>query len=186
MKAKLPVAAVLCAVCLIGLAIAQQANVPADKPPFGPPHPPGPVMAALDANKDGMLSADEIAGAIAALLTLDKNGDGMLTEDELRPAPPSDGQAPDPGARIMKLDTDGDGYVTFAEFVAPAREIFDKIDTSKDGKIDKTEAAAAPPPPPHGPGCPGGPPPQGAGKGTNAGSTQKVTGSAGNSAKKTK
>ena len=36
---------------------------------------------ALDANHDGVISADEIANAPAVLKTLDKNGDGQLTFD---------------------------------------------------------------------------------------------------------
>lgn len=52
-----------------------------------PPEPP--IMAALDANHDGVLDASEIANAVAALKTLDKNGDGQLTRDELRPARPN-------------------------------------------------------------------------------------------------
>lgn len=44
-----------------------------------------PVMAVLDADKDGALSAEEIAGAVAALKKLDRNGDGKLTSEELRP-----------------------------------------------------------------------------------------------------
>ncbi len=62
-------------------------------------HPPGgnPLMEALDANQDHVISADEIQAAAAALLTLDKNGDGELSEDEFRPdgppPPPRDGQA---------------------------------------------------------------------------------------------
>lgn len=44
-----------------------------------------PVMASLDANNDGDLSAEEIAGAAEALKKLDKNGDGRLSRDELRP-----------------------------------------------------------------------------------------------------
>ncbi len=35
-----------------------------------------PVLAALDADKDGSLSATEIANASKALMTLDKNGEG--------------------------------------------------------------------------------------------------------------
>ena len=42
------------------------------------------VHAALDANADHVLSAAEIAGAPAALLTLDANKDGELMADELR------------------------------------------------------------------------------------------------------
>jgi Ca2+-binding EF-hand superfamily protein len=45
-----------------------------------------PILAALDANHDGTISAAEIANAPAALKALDKNGDGQLTEDEVRPA----------------------------------------------------------------------------------------------------
>src|ERR1051325_2594938 len=52
------------------------------------PHPP--IIAALDANKDGKLDATEIANASAALKTLDKNGDGELSAEEMfgpRPDP---------------------------------------------------------------------------------------------------
>jgi hypothetical protein len=46
-----------------------------------------PVLAALDADHDGEISATEIKRARAALLTLDKNRDGRLTIDELLPVP---------------------------------------------------------------------------------------------------
>ena len=52
--------------------------------------PPGmmrtlPVMAALDADADDMLSAEETAAAPAALATLDSDGNGILSPDELVP-----------------------------------------------------------------------------------------------------
>lgn len=47
--------------------------------------PPPAILVALDTNRDGQLSADEIANASASLLTLDKNGDGILTHEELCP-----------------------------------------------------------------------------------------------------
>lgn len=50
-----------------------------DRPMGGPP-----FMAALDANKNGTIDADELTGAPAALLKLDKNSDGQLTMDELQ------------------------------------------------------------------------------------------------------
>lgn len=50
------------------------------------PRPPSPLMHALDTDRDGALSAAEIANAPASLRALDKNGDGQLTGDELRPA----------------------------------------------------------------------------------------------------
>lgn len=51
-----------------------------------PGRPAPPIMAALDANQDGVVDGTEIANAANALLTLDQNGDGQLTQDELRPA----------------------------------------------------------------------------------------------------
>ena len=55
-------------------------------------HPPMlPLIKALDANHDGVIDADEIANAPAALKTLDKNGDGQLTRDEYLPPRPHRG-----------------------------------------------------------------------------------------------
>ena len=52
-------------------------------PPMRGHRPPAPaIVSALDANHDGVIDADEIANASAALKTLDKNGDGKLTPDE--------------------------------------------------------------------------------------------------------
>ncbi len=45
-------------------------------------------MVALDKDRDGELSRDEIADAPKALKTLDKNGDGILSHEELRPTRP--------------------------------------------------------------------------------------------------
>ena len=70
----------------------QQQQQPQGQPPPPPPpdgrRPPPPVIAVLDANHDGVISADEIANASEALKQLDKNGDGQLTPDEMRPPPP--------------------------------------------------------------------------------------------------
>ncbi|WP_298863519.1 hypothetical protein [uncultured Gimesia sp.] len=44
-----------------------------------------PIIVALDANKDGEISKEEIENATAALQKLDKDKNGKLTEDELRP-----------------------------------------------------------------------------------------------------
>jgi len=56
--------------------------------------PPPPIIAALDANHDGVIDETEIANATAALKKLDKNGDGKLTMDELRPPRPEGDQGP--------------------------------------------------------------------------------------------
>lgn len=50
----------------------------------GPGH--NPIIAALDANHDGVIDAQEIANAPTALKALDKNGDGQITREELRAA----------------------------------------------------------------------------------------------------
>lgn len=47
------------------------------------------LMVALDADRDGELSAEEIAGAEAALKRLDRDGDGNLTPAELHPPLPA-------------------------------------------------------------------------------------------------
>ena len=44
-----------------------------------------PVLSALDADKNGEISSEEIENATAALKTLDKNEDGELDGDEVRP-----------------------------------------------------------------------------------------------------
>ncbi len=79
---------------------------PGQKPPGpkdgdGKPQrpPPPPLVAALDADGDGVISAAEIANASAALLTLDKNGDGQLGPGEYMGRPPGDhppGDGPKP------------------------------------------------------------------------------------------
>jgi Ca2+-binding EF-hand superfamily protein len=106
------------------------------------------MVTALDANGDGVIDADEIANASAALAKLDKNGDGKLTPDEfIGPRHGGPGGLRGPHG-------------------PPPKEILDKYDLNKDGKLDDSERAALhkdiedgtfqPPPPPRGP---GGPPP---------------------------
>ncbi|MEJ0091775.1 MAG: hypothetical protein WDM80_18750 [Limisphaerales bacterium] len=76
-------------------------TAPGGTPPHGSGprghRPPPPIIAALDANHDGVIDADEIANASTALKTLDKNGDGKLTQDELRPPRPPQDAGPESG-----------------------------------------------------------------------------------------
>jgi hypothetical protein len=139
---------------------------PEGAPPGGPgmrPHrPPPPFLKALDANADGVVDADELANAVAALKTLDKNGDGKLTPDELfmpRPEgqPPADGQqpprpkGPPPGAGfdgsnnrpppppiIAELDANHDGVID-ADEMANAPAALKTLDKNGDGKLTPDE-----------------------------------------------
>lgn len=70
------------------------AQRPANRPARGDAprnvRPMNPVMLALDADEDHALSATEIANAPTSLAAIDANKDGQLTDDELRPLPPTD------------------------------------------------------------------------------------------------
>ena len=44
-----------------------------------------PILAAVDANGDGVISAEELRGSAAAIRKLDKNGDGQISRDEAMP-----------------------------------------------------------------------------------------------------
>lgn len=76
-------------------------NPPGGRPPGGGPdagrRPVPPLLAALDADKNGELSAEEIANAATALKALDKDGDGKISKEELRPAMPPRPEGPGAG-----------------------------------------------------------------------------------------
>lgn len=87
------------AVALATVAAAQPPEGgPRERGPGGPP--PDPLRAALDADGDRQLSADEIKNAASALTKLDLNADGTIDREELRPPRPvrpgpPDGEGPE-------------------------------------------------------------------------------------------
>jgi Ca2+-binding EF-hand superfamily protein len=97
-----------------------------------------PVLAVLDVDHDGEVSASEIQNAAAALKTLDKNGDGKLTQDEL---------LPDPVANavfcVKRLDANGDGKISkeerTGEHGSRYRELLDAADQNQDGFVTREE-----------------------------------------------
>lgn len=113
-----------------------------------------PFMTALDKNKDGTLSAEEISAASTALMTLDKNKDGKLDASELIPAPRSGrptggntrgGSAENTDAfvnRIMERDKDKDGKVSKEEAGEQMSRFFGSMDSNKDGYLDREEMVA--------------------------------------------
>ncbi len=118
--------------------------------------PPLPLVTALDANHDGVIGADEIANASAALKTLDKNGDGQLTADEfLPPRPAQTGDAaskphrPPPSPVIKVLDANQDGVIS-ADEIANASAALLTLDENGDGQLTRDEFCPPPPPGPNG------------------------------------
>jgi len=110
-----------------------------------------PLVQALDTDKDGEISADEIAKASVALKTLDKNGDGKLSGDELRPAPGAmGGERGGPRADtteavngMMAFDKNGDGKLSADELPERMRGIVARADANKDGFATRDELAQA-------------------------------------------
>ena len=91
---------------LLGLSLAGAAMVSAQPPEGGnnPPPPregqppgggrgprPNPLAEALDKDRDGDISAEELKEATASLQTLDANKDGILSREEMRPPGPPPG-----------------------------------------------------------------------------------------------
>jgi Ca2+-binding EF-hand superfamily protein len=123
--------------------------------PGGPPRPPRPTIVALDTDKDGIISAAEIAAANKTLLLLDTNGDGQLTADEFTARmpmnePPSSDELL---TRLMAFDKNGDGILTRDEMPERMQPLFERGDTNHDGKLTAAEikALSAAQPTPAGP-----------------------------------
>lgn len=134
-------------------ALACHAQEEGQGPPSGgrPPHPPMPLIQALDSDRDHKISAEEIEGSAAVLKALDANGDGELTLDELRPTPPEgapppqDGQpgGPPPAQAGAPPAEEGEQEQGGAP-PRPVPPIVATLDLDRDGKISTTEMEAAP------------------------------------------
>jgi hypothetical protein len=136
--------------------------------------PPLPLVTALDANHDGVIGADEIANAPAALKALDANSDGQLAADEYLPTLPKDAPAdaprPPKSLIVKALDANGDGVIDANE-IANAPAALKALDKNGDDQLTRDEFLGKRPgrPPQHangdneagGPpeGTPPGPPP---------------------------
>lgn len=81
------------------------------------------IFAAIDANKDGAITVQEMDAARAAL--------GMPTQ-------------PASEKRIAAADSDGDGKLTLAEWVAMSNAEFSNADVNDDGSISREEWDARP------------------------------------------
>jgi EF hand len=160
-------------------ALAQQSPVPSQAPMPPQGQRPSPFERA-DANRDGVITRDEVrASRTAAFTRLDTNRDGFLVQTEMhagrsqmengpgRAGQPMGGHG---GDLLARADINGDGNVTRAEFDAAwanaqaakaerraqSRQfMFNRLDANKDGTITRAEAEAArgqmPPRPPQDP-----------------------------------
>ncbi len=119
---------------------------------------PNPLLEALDKDKDGQLSAEEIENAAVALKTLDKNNDGKLEATEMRPnfegmgrggfgGPGEGGPGGDAGSgemieRMMAMDANKDGKLSKDELPERLQSMMARADKNEDGSLDKQEIAA--------------------------------------------
>lgn len=107
-----------------------------------------PLITVLDADADGLLSADEIERAPAALPSLDADGNGVLTADELLPsgAGPEGGRAEGLLRRLpvmTALDGDGNGEISAAE-IGSATTALVTLDADGSGTLATGELAPGP------------------------------------------
>jgi hypothetical protein len=89
------------------------------------------ILAARDANGDGVLSANEFPGDAALFSAWDADQDGKLSSAEL-----------DAGARLSRqwqlLDSDRDGSLTQHE-IGATHEVFRAMDSDHDGVVSRRE-----------------------------------------------
>ena len=98
-----------------------------DDPRFGRGFPPSPLMDILDADRDGELSAEEIANAPQALKKLDRNGDRKLGREELRPMGMGPGGREGPGGPPMGFGGRAMGSAGFESSPMPKDDAERKI-----------------------------------------------------------
>jgi Ca2+-binding EF-hand superfamily protein len=96
-----------------------------------------PILNALDADHNGVISATEIGSASVELLTLDKDGDGAIEAQEMRvrQQTPADRVA----HMLDEFDTNKDGKLSSEEVPDGMKARFAAADTNGDGFLDKDE-----------------------------------------------
>jgi Ca2+-binding EF-hand superfamily protein len=146
---------------LVGPAAAfAQSPAPKQPPPqlaFWLKGTPDDILKRYDKNGDGYLSREELPPFLRPQFDkLDRNKDGKLDRQEIAatqrllqrfraaklPAANS-AEVEQIYQRLLKLDADGDGKISRAEAKGPLAKQFDKLDTNKDGYLDRSELRRA-------------------------------------------
>lgn len=100
----------------------------------------GGMMARIDADGSGDVSADEFAEmGVGQLIKADTNGDGELSVDEIQTA--MEARRKERMAEMYKrrFDVDGDGKITVAELKSQQGKRFAMLDSNDDGSISPDE-----------------------------------------------
>ena len=93
------------------------------------------IFARLDVNKDGRLTAEELMGPQRARRTNAKSQDGGINAQTDTTKPASDVRRTRAERLLQRLDTDKDGVISRAEWLAADDTRFDRCDANKDGKL---------------------------------------------------
>jgi Ca2+-binding EF-hand superfamily protein len=96
-----------------------------------------PLFAALDSDRDGQLSAEEIASAAKSLAALDRDGDGAVTTQEIMET-----RRQQMSERFQALDQDGDGALSQDEIPERMQGILSRFDEDSDGSLSAEELQA--------------------------------------------
>ena len=111
-----------------------------------------PILSALDADQDGVISAKELANAAKVLAKLDKDGDGQLSREETRmnfgpggpgggrgPGGPQAGNSDEMVKTLLGFDKNGDGKLSKDELPERMQAMFDRADVNHDGFLTRDE-----------------------------------------------
>jgi Ca2+-binding EF-hand superfamily protein len=98
-----------------------------------------PVLAALDTDHDGVISAAEIAAAPESLRALDRDEDGRITAEECVEGGERGPSTNDMVKTLMAFDKNGNGQIERSELPERMQGLFDRGDLNKDGVLTMDE-----------------------------------------------